>query len=92
MVSITLSVPEEVRALMKRFPEINWSGFVRSSIEEKARQLAWKQGMIKKLKGEEPFIDWSVSLGSAAKQGRLGKLLSQLPAKEREQLLKPKLK
>ena len=88
MASITLSVPEEVRGLMKRFHEINWSGFVRKSIEEKARQLVWKQEMLRKLKGEDSFIDWSVSLGIRAKQGRLRKLLSRLPAREREQLLK----
>ena len=88
MASITLSVPEEVRGLMKRFPEINWSGFVRASIEEKASQLAWRQEMLGKLKEEGPFIDWSVSLGRTAKQGRLRKLLSRLPAREREQLLK----
>lgn len=88
MVSITLSVPEEVRTLMKRFPEVNWSGFVRSSIEEKARQLAWREEMLRKLKEEGQFVDWSVSLGKAAKKNRFGKLLSQLPAREREQLLK----
>ena len=88
MVSITLSVPEEVKALMKRFPDINWSGFVRTSIEERARQLAWKQEMLKKLKEEGQFIDWSVSLGRTAKGGRFRRLLSQLPAQERERLLK----
>ncbi len=88
MVSITLSVPEEVRALMKHFPEVNWSGFVRSSIEEKAKQLEWRQEMLRKLKEEGSFIDWSVSLGRTAKHGRFRKLLSQLPAKEREQMLK----
>lgn len=88
MVSITLSVPEEVRALMKRFPEVNWSGFVRSSIEGKARQLAWREEMLRKLKEEGQFVDWSVSLGKAAKKNRFRKLLSQLPAREREQLLK----
>ena len=88
MVSITMSVPEEVRALMKRFPEVNWSGFVRSSIEEKVKLLAWRQEMARKLKEERQFIDWSVSLGRAAKQGRFRKLIAQLPAKEREQLPK----
>lgn len=87
MVSVTLSVPEEVRALMKRFPEVNWSGFVRSTIEEKAKQLAWRQEMLRKLREEGQFIDWSVSLGRTAKKNRFRKLLEQLPAKERLQLL-----
>ena len=39
MVSITLSVPEDVRHKMDMFPEINWSGFVRKSIEAIKLQL-----------------------------------------------------
>jgi hypothetical protein len=43
MVSITLSVPEETRELMRKFPEVNWSGLVRQCITEKAKKLALKQ-------------------------------------------------
>ena len=39
MVSITLSVPEEVKKSMETFSEINWSGFVRKSIIEKTEEL-----------------------------------------------------
>ncbi|MBU2615851.1 MAG: hypothetical protein KKC19_01995 [Nanoarchaeota archaeon] len=60
MVSITFSIPEETRKTMKEFPEINWTHIVRSSIEEKARKLELKKELLKKLKGEESFIDWSV--------------------------------
>lgn len=88
MVSITLSVPEETRALMKRFPELNWSGFVRASIEQKAKQLSWRQEMLRKLKAEEEFTSWAVSLGRKAKKGRFRKLVARLPANERKELLK----
>ena len=71
MVSITLSIPEQVREQMKRFPEINWSGFVRKSIEEKAKQLAWKEEMLKKLKEEDEsgFTDWTIEMGRKLKEG-----------------------
>ena len=62
MVSITLSVPEEVRKLMKDFPEVNWSGFIRKSLEEKARQLKLKEEMLKELEGEEDFNKWADDL------------------------------
>jgi hypothetical protein len=39
MVSITLSVPEDMKEEMDEFPEINWSEIARQSIEEKIRDL-----------------------------------------------------
>lgn len=39
MVSVTLSVPEEVREKMDKFPEINWSEVARQSINEKIRDM-----------------------------------------------------
>lgn len=74
MVSITISVPEEIRTLMKKFPEINWSGLVRKSIQEKAKQLAVKEELLNQLKNEKEFINWSVDLGKKAKKGRLSRL------------------
>lgn len=70
MVSITISVPEKTRKLMKRFPEMNWSGFVRKNIEQKAEKLAkfeeWKEKF-----EEKGTIDWSVKLQHASRSGRL---------------------
>ncbi len=62
MVSITISVPEETRKLMKRFPEINWSGLVRKSIIEKAEKLALKEEMLKQLEKEKEFNEWAVRI------------------------------
>ena len=62
MVSITISVPEDVRKLMKKFPEVNWSGLVRHCISEKAKRLAIKEELLAKLKEEKGFNDWAVNL------------------------------
>lgn len=39
MVSITLSVPEDMKDEMEEFPEINWSEVARQSIDEKLEEL-----------------------------------------------------
>ena len=62
MVSITFSIPEETRKIMREFPEINWTHIVRSSIEEKAKKLALKKELLKRLEKEKEFIDWSVDV------------------------------
>jgi len=69
MVSVTLSIPKEVKELMSRFSEMNWSGWIRKSIENKAKQLAWKEEMLKKLKQDKEFEDWSVKMGSKVNEG-----------------------
>lgn len=74
MVSITLSVPPETRKLMRLFPEMNWSGFVRTKIEEKADSLQEIEKLKQRLKKEQPIIDWSVKLQRAARSGRLAEL------------------
>ena len=62
MASITLSVPEEVRKLMKKFPEVNWSGLIRKTIEEKTKQLALKEEFLKEFEKEKEFNEWAVKL------------------------------
>jgi len=69
MVSITLSVPKEVREQMKKFPEINWSGFVRASIEAKAKRLIWKEQMLKQLESEKGFDKHALEIGDNIKKG-----------------------
>ncbi len=69
MVSITLSVPESVREQMKKFPEINWSGFVRASIEEKAKRLLWKERMLKQLESEKESDELALKIGDKIKEG-----------------------
>ena len=61
MVSITLSVPEEVHESMKKFSEINWSGLIRNCITEKTKILETKENMLKQLNEEKEFNEWAVN-------------------------------
>lgn len=72
MVSITLSVPEEVRQKMNKFNEINWSGFVRKCILEKTEELSKKEKLQRDFE-KEPTA-WAVELGRKAKKGRYAEL------------------
>ncbi len=63
MVSITLSIPEGIKKMMEQFPEINWSGLVRKMLEEKVKQLAWKEEMLKHLHNELDFTQWTIETG-----------------------------
>ncbi len=68
MVSITLSVPEKIRELMKQFPEVNWSGFVRAAIESKVKKLIWKEEMLKQLEEEEKYDQEALRIGDKIKE------------------------
>jgi hypothetical protein len=74
MVSITLSVPAEVKANMDRFPEMNWSGFVRQKIIEKTEKLSWREEMMKRAKEEEELDMWIVDLVREGRKGRFEEL------------------
>ena len=74
MVSVTLSISEETRALMKKFSEINWSAFIRQSIEKKVKKLSWKEEMLKKLNQEESFSEWAVEAQRESRRNRLDEL------------------
>lgn len=71
MVSITLSVPEEVKSKMEKHDEINWSGFVRKCIIQKADEL---EGIEKWMKEEKEISNWAVKLQHASRQGRFEEL------------------
>ena len=74
MVSITLSVPDETRKTMKKFSEMNWSGFVRKSIEEKAKELSLKENMLNEIEKEKEFSEWAVKLQHKSRENRLKEL------------------
>lgn len=74
MVSITLSIPEEVRAKMNGFGEINWSGFIRNCIMKKVEELNSKEEMLKELNKDKEIIALTVDLGRKAKLGRVEEL------------------
>jgi hypothetical protein len=68
MANITLSVPEETKKKMQQYPEINWSGLIKKTIEQKVCDLAWKEDMLKKLAKEEMFDQWAVDFGRKIKK------------------------
>lgn len=67
VVSITVSVPLEVKLQMDNFSEINWSGLIRKTIIEKTKELTWKEEMLKKLGKEKDFEDWTIEMGRKLK-------------------------
>ena len=71
MATITLSIPNDIRERMRQFPEINWSGLVRKTIEEQVKHLLWKNEMLKKLKQEDEsgFTEWTVEMGRKVNAG-----------------------
>ncbi len=48
MSSLTLSIPDDLRAKMQRYPEINWSEVARQAIAEKTRILEQMQQLLSK--------------------------------------------
>ncbi len=74
MVSITLSIPEETKRKMAEFQEVNWSGLVRKSIEEKVKELSSREEMLRDLEKEKEVIGWAVSLQRKARESRLREL------------------
>ena len=74
MVSITLSVSEEIREMMKRHPEINWSGLVRNVLIEKAKQMQMKEVFLGQLKKEDNLNEWAIEIGKKGKIERIKQL------------------
>lgn len=74
MVSITLSVPEDVKRKMDQFPEMNWSGFIRKVIEQKTTEMSWKEEMLEKLKKEEVITTWATQLQRKTRKSRCEEL------------------
>ena len=48
MSSLTLAIPDDLKAKMKHFPEINWSEVARQAIAEKTRILEQMQRLVAK--------------------------------------------
>lgn len=48
MASLTLAIPSDLKAKMKRFPEINWSEVARQAILEKTEILEKMQRLLSK--------------------------------------------
>lgn len=50
MINLTLSIPDDLKAKMSRFPEINWSEVARQAITEKTRVLERMQSLLSQSK------------------------------------------
>ncbi len=46
MTNLTLSIPDDLKAKMSHFPEINWSEVARQAIMEKTRVLGQMQQLL----------------------------------------------
>ena len=44
MANLTLSIPNDLKEMMEKFPEINWSEVARDSIKKKIAQLNFLKG------------------------------------------------
>jgi hypothetical protein len=62
MVSVTVSIPEDVRDIMKKFPEVNWSALVRKTIIEEVRKRELKEKLLGQLDNDKEFNDWAVKV------------------------------
>jgi len=61
MANITLSIPEDLKREMEKFPEINWSEVARDSIKKKIAQLTFLKGF---------KMDSDISVDDALKLGQ----------------------
>jgi len=50
MTNLTLSIPDDLKAKMNHFPEINWSEVARQAIMEKTRVLEQMQDLLSQSK------------------------------------------
>jgi len=65
MVNITLSIPEDLKKEMEKFPEINWSEVARDSIKKKIAQLSFLKGF---RMDSDITVDEALKLGQEVNQ------------------------
>jgi len=76
MVSVTFSIPDEIKGAMKELHWISWS--------ELAREELLKRIKIEQIRAqlntpeEQEFIKWTVELGRKAKKGRWERVTSEI--------------
>ena len=86
MASITFAIDENLKNRIERFSWVNWSELTRENLIKKDKLEQLKNRLASR---EEKLLNqWSVSLGKKAKKGSFKKILSQLPKKEKEILMR----
>lgn len=85
MASITFALDEKTKSKISNFSWVNWSEIARQELIKKEKLLE----LLRKLESseEQEFIKWSIEIGRKAKKDSFKKLLSELPLKERRDLL-----
>ncbi len=78
MVNLTLSIPEDLKSEMEKFPEINWSEVARAAIRRKALLL---KEFDKLLKESEFTEEDAVELGRKINKKASKKILNKLNSK-----------
>lgn len=85
MASITFAVDESLKSKIEKFPWVNWSEVARETLLWRAKLEELSQRL--ESKEEQEITKWAVESGRKAKKGRFKRLLAELPAKKREELL-----
>ena len=65
MTNITLSITEDLKKEMEKFPEINWSEVARDSIKKKIAQLSFLKGF---RMDSDITVDEALKLGQEVNQ------------------------
>jgi len=65
MANITLSIPEDLKKEMEKFPEINWSEVARDSIKKKIAQFSFLKGF---RMDSDITVDEALKLGQEVNQ------------------------
>ena len=66
MVNVTLSIPNELKAKMDSFEEINWSAVAREAFDEKIRDMEFvRQFKAKSKISEEDALRWGKEVSRA---------------------------
>lgn len=72
MVSVTFSVPDDVKDRMKELAWVNWSELAREDLLRRIKAEHMREQL--KSPDEQALIDWSVELGRKAKAGRWSRM------------------
>jgi hypothetical protein len=69
MPNLTISIPEDLKKQIERFPEINWSEVLRGLIAERVKKLELLKKLDKMLENSEMSEEDALKLGSKIKEG-----------------------
>ena len=87
MPNLTISISNELKTELDKFPELNLSEVVRRLLIKKLMELKLAEEFSKKVNpSDEELNKWALALGEKAKEESFKKLASKLSAKEKKEL------